>query len=211
VDTYELSNVLSEIEEEMPEIAAEGHLTKDNEATLLTFLLSDERTGAYTISYARSLYVLDKALQSGGKPYSIGMYFPEEAEKLYGTERVEKLEEYKEDKDPNFLFNPGKIVDSVTPVFNMALKSARAVKPFTDFAEKMAGQSPGEMRDIPGDLSYESFACTNCGYCRNVCTLFSSRQWESASWQIQFSQGLHEGRCGVNPGHGGDFPTMYYL
>lgn len=67
------------------------------------------------------------------------------------------------------------------------MKTAKFTHPFQDFAEKIAGQTPGDLRDLPEDLPYESFACTNCGYCRNVCTLFDTKEWESASPRGKFN------------------------
>jgi len=40
----------------------------------------------------------------------------------------------------------------------------------------------GKKGQLPADLTYHAFACAQCGYCRNVCTLFTGRGgWESAS------------------------------
>ncbi|MBE3584492.1 MAG: FAD-binding oxidoreductase [Limnochordaceae bacterium] len=42
------------------------------------------------------------------------------------------------------------------------------------------GQGHGR-RGIPDHLLDRAYACAQCGYCRDVCTLYSGRGWESAS------------------------------
>jgi len=50
--------------------------------------------------------------------------------------------------------------------------------------EHMAALHDGQVharRGIPAHILDRAYACAQCGYCRDVCTLYSGRGWESAS------------------------------
>jgi len=175
------AKTVSQIAKEVKGIAIEGTVIGRNEVTLLGFLLSDERTLAFNLDYTKSLLILDIAERFGGRPYSVGYYFVDSAEKVYGRERLAEIRAYKEKVDPEWLFNPEKIIAREPNPLAPLMKAARLGQPLVKLAENLASRRPKLARKFPEILSFEAFACTQCGYCRDVCTLYSGRGWESAS------------------------------
>jgi len=175
-----LASAVRDIQVEAPGIAIEGHMCGRQEMTLLTFLLDDERTAAYTINFSKSLYVLDAVKRNGGRPYSVGLYLTDEAEAYLGPERLARYREYKAKVDPGNLLNPGKILRQ-GDAMAAALRMARSMRPIVKLAAAVAGKTPGKSSRLPALIAEEAVTCTRCGYCRNVCTLFSGMKWESAS------------------------------
>ncbi|MCL4425263.1 MAG: FAD-binding oxidoreductase, partial [Firmicutes bacterium] len=175
------AQTVSEVAREVKGIAIEGTVIGRREVTLLGFLLSDERTLAFNLDYTKSLLILDIAQRFGGRPYSVGYYFVDSAERVYGKQRLEEIRAYKEKVDPNWLFNPEKIIAREPNPLAPMMKAARVGQPLVRLAENLASRRPKLARKFPEILGFEAFACTQCGYCRDVCTLYGGRGWESAS------------------------------
>jgi len=178
-----LPKVVAEASERLRGISIEGHLVGPDEVTLLCFLLEDERTGSYMIGFSKSLTMLDIIQKQGGRPYSVGLYFADQAEATLGKEKVAQLSAYKKRHDPNNLLNPGKILPgSGNPVLlRTAMAAARAAEPVMGLAERLLGDKPKMKRDLAEAMAFDAFACAQCGYCRDVCTLYNGKFWESSS------------------------------
>lgn len=178
-----LTRVVAEASERLQGIAIEGHLVGPDEITLLCFLLEDERTGSYTVGFSKSLTMLGIIERHGGRPYSVGLYFTDRADTALGKEKVARLTAYKRLHDPDNLMNPGKILSGTgNPVLiRTAMAAARAAEPVMGLAEKLLGDKPRMSKKLAENLAFDAFACAQCGYCRDVCTLYNGKQWESAS------------------------------
>lgn len=178
-----LPQVVAEASEKLQGIAIEGHLVGPDEITLLCFLREDERTGSYMIGFSKSLTMLGIIQRHGGRPYSVGLYFTDQAEAALGKEKVERLAAFKKQHDPGSLMNPGKILTGTgNPVLiRAAMAAAKVAEPVMGLAERLLGDTPHMKRNLAENLAFDAFACAQCGYCRDVCTLYNGKQWESAS------------------------------
>ncbi|MFB6291073.1 MAG: heterodisulfide reductase-related iron-sulfur binding cluster [Candidatus Bipolaricaulia bacterium] len=182
-----MTSVVEELEGKYPDLALEGHFAGSNELTLLTFMLTDERTPAYTFDFSKSLNVLKTITSHDGKPYSTGLYLTEKADQLLGERRVGTLREYKQKNDPNELFNPGKLIPSKTGLLNLGMKIAENTEPAVEAVGRLFSDRPSEGKELPSELNYNAFSCVNCGYCRDVCSLYDGRGWESSSPRGKFN------------------------
>lgn len=181
VPVANLDSFLSKVSDQVAGIAVEGTLTSHAEATILAFLTSDERTLAYTLGYTKSLLVKDLAEKNGGKPYALGLFFAHEAERVLGPELLGKVKEFKAKTDPKNLLNPDKVIMGKGKFLPLAMQMAKLGRPFTDVAEKILPKEGKDSKKIPKDLARAAYACAQCGYCNNVCTLFAGKHWEGAS------------------------------
>lgn len=182
-----MNSVVEELERKYPNLALEGHFAGIDELTLLTFMLTDERAPAYTFDFSKSLSVLKTITEYDGKPYSTGLYLTGRAEELLGKERLEDFQNYKMKYDPNELFNPGKLIPSKTSLLDLGMKIAEKTEPAVESAGKLFSDRPSEGKELPAELNYDAFSCVNCGYCRDVCTLYDGRGWESSSPRGKFN------------------------
>lgn len=197
-----LEKLLS-LKDSLSGLALHGSLaSKGQEVVLLSFALEDERRRGFPLAYSRSLSIIHAAVTLGGKPYSIGMFFSDYAERLIGESRLASIYNFKKEVDPNRVMNPGKIfppsLDKHSPL--------KMINFMTQFANKGAtavgildrlfgGVSPGKDCDEKGALGkqpfgklavWDTFACARCGYCRPNCTQFNAIGWESASPRGKF-------------------------
>ncbi|MEF8798991.1 MAG: FAD-binding and (Fe-S)-binding domain-containing protein [Candidatus Bipolaricaulota bacterium] len=180
-------SVIEELEGKYPNLALEGHFVGKDKLTLLTFMLTDERAPAYTFDFSKSLNVLKTITDHDGKPYSTGLYLTSKADQLLGEERVKSFKEYKKKFDPNELFNPGKLIPGKTSLLDLGMKIAESTEPAVEAIGKLFSDRPSRGKDLPSELNYNAFSCVNCGYCRDVCSLFDGRGWESASPRGKFN------------------------
>ncbi|MCF7890746.1 FAD-binding oxidoreductase [Candidatus Bipolaricaulota bacterium] len=182
-----MTSAVEELENKYPNLALEGHFAGSDELTLLTFMLTDERAPAYTFDFSKSLNVLKTIVEHEGKPYSTGLYLTEKADQLLGEERVKAFRDYKKKFDPDELFNPGKLIPSQTSLLDLGMKIAENTEPAIEAVSKFFSDNPSEGKELPSDLNYNSFSCVNCGYCRDVCSLFDGRGWESSAPRGKFN------------------------
>ena len=178
-----LPKVVAEASRKLQGIAIEGHLVGPDEITLLCFLLEDERTGSYMIGFSKSLTMLGIIERNGGRPYSVGLYFTDQAESALGKDKISRISAYKKQHDPNNLMNPGKILsDTGNPVMiRTAMAAAKVAEPVMGLAEKLLGDRVHVKKNLAENLAFDAFACAQCGYCRDVCTLYNGKFWESSS------------------------------
>ena len=79
---------------------------KNGKASVLSFILCDERRWGYALKWRLSLKALKIAKKLGGQSYSTGYYLSKES-KNFGN--FKELLEFKRRIDPNNLLNPGKV------------------------------------------------------------------------------------------------------
>ncbi len=178
-----IANVVEESNKKLEGISIEGSLVYKDNVTLLAFLTGDERTMAYNIGFAKSLVMMEIAKANGGRTYSTGLYFTDDAEEALGKETFEKMSAYKQAVDPENLFNPGKVISSTgNPVLlRTAMKAAKASEPLLNIAEKFLSDKPKVKKRLAEVMARASFACAQCGYCVDTCTLHMGFGWESST------------------------------
>ncbi|MBO8127301.1 MAG: 4Fe-4S dicluster domain-containing protein [Firmicutes bacterium] len=184
------SKFLNSIEKQYDgRFAFEGTMVGKDHITMLGFLLTDERSKVFPLAYTASLAVMDTAQKLGGQYFTTGMYFTDQAERLFGAQRLRELWDYKQTVDPKGILNPGKVfptsLDKKTPT-KLLQSSMRAAKLGKSVLSKIglsmaAGGGSTKRKDLPQDISEESFICVQCGYCRSKCTVFNGSPWESNS------------------------------
>lgn len=177
-----IANVVEESQRKLEGISIEGSLVYRDNVTLLAFLTGDERTAAYNVGFAKSLVMMDIAKTNGGRAYSVGLYFTDDAEEALGKDNLKKIRDYKRATDPDNIFNPGKIlVETGNPsILRNAMKMAKiAGEPLLDMAEKFLSSKPKVQKKLAEMIARASFACAQCGYCTDTCTLYMGTGWES--------------------------------
>lgn len=164
-------------------ISIEGAMVGREHAALLCFMLGDERTRAYTVGFAKSLVMMDIAKRHGGRAYSTGLYFIDDAPEALGKDVLQRLAAHKKEVDPEYLFNPGKLLaeSGNPPLIRAAMRAAKMGGSLIDIVEKFAGHTPRMKRPLVQSVANAAFACAQCGYCTGVCTEYAGVGWESAS------------------------------
>lgn len=182
-----MKDALAEMTRIFGELALEATLINAQEAAILSLALGDERVPlSYALDFSKSLHVMDIALKYGGKPYALGLFFTDLAGKKYGLARLGRIHAYKKQVDPEGLFNPDTALASKNTSLAGAMSAARLARPFTGVAEAMLPKIKKSERSLPERLAHDAFICTQCGYCRPVCSLYSGRGWESATPRGKF-------------------------
>lgn len=164
------------------------------EATTLFSFLDDERRLGFTLAYWKSLALVSEAKKLGGRAYAIGMLLTLEATNQWGKERLIQIYKFKRKIDPGDIMNPGKIfpasLDKGSPIYRMEIMS-RMAKAFSWalrwIDEVLLRRLFRQKYPSDGDVGWDAFACTSCGYCRTVCTEFNVFCWESASPRGKFT------------------------
>ncbi len=155
------------------------------EVVILGFIPSDQRKISYNFIFALSLTVISIAESHGGRAYSTGLYFSKKVSKVLGDERVKRLRSFKSHIDPQGLMNPGKVIDSglVGTFLEVAETFEPIARAFGNSVKVDIGERPAlqRARDIPPDVAWYAYACSQCGYCVDECDQFYGRGWESQS------------------------------
>lgn len=183
VPVSRLAEITDEAARRLAGISIEGALVGRDHAALLCFMLGDERTRAYTVGFAKSLVMMDIAKRNGGRAYSTGLYFIDDAPEALGKDVLQRLAAYKKEADPSYLFNPGKLLaeSGNPPLLRTAMRAAKMGGSLVDIVEKFAGHTPRMKRSLVQSVANAAFACAQCGYCTGVCTEYAGVGWESAS------------------------------
>ena len=179
-----IADVVEEANKKLEGISIEGSMVYRDGITLLAFLTGDERTAAYNIGFAKSLLMMDIAKKHGGRAYSVGLYFTDDAEEALGKENLQKIIEFKKRLDPQNIFNPGKILSGTgTPgLLRSAMRLGKLTpEPLLNVAEKFLSDKPKVKRKLVEAVARASYACAQCGYCTDTCTLYMGFNWESSS------------------------------
>ncbi len=185
-----LGEVMSEIELKVDQpIVKEGVIIRESvngvpEVVILGFIPSDQRTFSYNFVFSLTLTVIKIAEKYGGRAYSTGIYFAAKAAGILGEERLSRLKEYKGKVDPRGIMNPGKVLKGglVGIALNIASAFEPLVRRFGNAVITRVGELPAKpVRDIPADVAWYAYGCSQCGYCVSECDQFYGRGWESQS------------------------------
>jgi len=155
------------------------------EVVILGFIPADQRKFSYNFVFSLSLSIMKIAEANGGRAYSTGLYFKSKADKVLGTERVARLKAFKNKIDAAGIFNPGKVIGH--SLMDSAMRIASAfeplIRPFGNHVITHIGESKRNpsLTDIPSDVVWYAYSCSQCGYCVEECDQFYGRGWESQS------------------------------
>ena len=167
-------------------LAIEGVSVRGTEVVLLGFIPHDERKLSFTFGYGFALSAIRAAERHGGRAYSMGRYFSSRADTLFGKERVAALKRTKRRNDPTGILNPGKLVfgtGAIGTVIGLAAAMEPMVRTFANVlgrpAEPLERKAPA--KGFPAEIASYAYACAQCGYCVDTCTLYQGRGWESSA------------------------------
>lgn len=183
ISTDSLSNLSEKIIQLSNKIALKGIISnKGKQVLIIAGLPANEQALGFTIASSLSISLLEIARKLNGSPYSIGMYFIDYSKQYFGP-KISKIYKFKEEVDRERILNPGKIFpDPRSKMLSLFIKLARFIPP--KIAIHLATNNPkskSNFDQFERDLIWSAFACTNCGYCRNVCSEFNAIKWESSS------------------------------
>jgi Fe-S oxidoreductase len=202
-----LGDVMQEIERKVDQpVVKEGVVIREGEdgnpeVVILGFIPSDQRKFAYNFVFSLVLTIMKIAEKHGGRPYSTGLYFTQKAKEVLGKERVERLRDFKSQVDPKGLLNPKKVIGNVAMGMVMRLVGAfePLIRPFGNSVITQVGERPeAPVRNIPADVAWYAYSCSQCGYCIDECDQFYGRGWESQSprgkwyWLREYMEGRED-------------------
>ncbi len=183
--------VMLEIEEKVNKpVVKEGVVIKNSrdgkpEIVILGFIPADQRKFSYNFAFGLTLTIFKIAEKHGGRAYSTGLYFSSKIHDILGKERTNRLKAYKKEIDPNGLLNPDKVLGGkfIGRLMGMANLLEPFARPLGNMVKAEIGERPlaKTVRDIPGDVAWHAYACSQCGYCVDECDQFYGRGWESQS------------------------------
>lgn len=185
-----LGDVMEEIERKVDQpVVKEGVIIKQGahgkpEVVILGFIPSDQRKLSYNFVFGLVLTIMKIAEKHGGRPYATGIYFASKAEEILGAERAKRMKEYKKQVDPRGILNPQKVTGNgaLGRMLSLAGAFEPLVRPFGNRVITKVGERPDTpVGDIPGDVAWYAYACSQCGYCVDQCDQFYGRGWESQS------------------------------
>jgi Fe-S oxidoreductase/FAD/FMN-containing dehydrogenase len=182
-------------------LAIEGLSVRGNEIVLLGFIPHDERTFGFTFGYGFALSAIRAAERHGGRAYAVGRYFSTRADSLFGKQRVAALRLARARNDPSGVLNPGKLVFG-TGALGAAIGMAARAEPLVRTVANLFGRPAAPLerkaaaKGFPADVASYAYACAQCGYCVDTCTLYQGRGWESSAprGKWSFLKDVLEGR-----------------
>ncbi len=199
-----LGDVMTEIEQKVDQpIVKEGVVIPVSrggqpEVVILGFIPSDQRRFTYNFVFSLVLTIMKIAERHGGRPYATGLYFARMAKEVLGEERTRRLKEFKAQVDPRGILNPGKVIGGglVGRALGLAKPFEPLVRPLGNHIIPEIGERPAKaVRDIPADVAWYAYGCSQCGYCIEECDQFYGRGWESQSprgkwyWLREYMEG----------------------
>ncbi|MGB2885870.1 MAG: heterodisulfide reductase-related iron-sulfur binding cluster, partial [Dehalococcoidia bacterium] len=202
-----LGDVMSEIEQKVAQpIVKEGVVIRESsngqpEVVILGFIPSDQREFNYNFVFGLTMSIIKIAEKYGGRAYATGLYFTRKAPQVLGEDRVRRLKAYKTRVDPRNILNPGKVLGSglVGAFISLASPFEPLIRPFGNRVIPKIGERPIKpVRDIPADVAWYAYSCSQCGYCIEECDQFYGRGWESQSprgkwyWLREYMEGREE-------------------
>jgi Fe-S oxidoreductase/FAD/FMN-containing dehydrogenase len=207
VPLSKLGKALEEINEKVNQpLVKEGVVVRQGangepEVVILGFIPADQRKFSFNFVFALALTVINIAEKYGGRAYSTGLYFSSKVNKVLGKERAGRVRQFKGQVDPNNILNPGKVFGG--GALSLFMQTAGALEPvarlFGNSVKVGIGEKPsGEIADIPADVAWYAYACSQCGYCVDECDQFYGRGWESQSprgkwyWLREHMEGREE-------------------
>ncbi|MFB0546606.1 MAG: FAD-binding and (Fe-S)-binding domain-containing protein, partial [Anaerolineae bacterium] len=202
-----LGEVMAEIERKVHQpVVKEGLVIREGsdgepEVVILGFIPSDQRRFSYNFVFGLALTIIKIAEKHGGRAYATGLYFTKKAREILGEDRVRRLREFKAQADPKSIMNPGKVMGSglLGTALSVAGILEPLVRPFGNYViTKISERPAGPIRDIPADVAWYAYSCSQCGYCIDECDQFYGRGWESQSprgkwyWLREYMEGREE-------------------
>lgn len=199
-----LDDVLTEINTKVRQpIVKEGLVIKKGregkpEVVILGFIPSDQRKFSYNIVFALTLTILKIAQKHGGRAYAAGVYFAKKAQSVLGAERLARLKKFKSDKDPYNIMNPRKIFGNsrIDVIMSLAEFAEPIIRPIgNSMSAKIGERITKPVKDIPADVAWYAYTCSQCGYCVPECDQYYGRGWESQSprgrwyWLREYMEG----------------------
>ncbi|MFC1988751.1 FAD-binding and (Fe-S)-binding domain-containing protein [Chloroflexota bacterium] len=185
-----LDKMMAEIEQKVRQpvvkegIVIKNDLTGQAEVVILGLIPSDQRKFRYNFVFALSLSIMKIAEKYGGRAYSTGLYYSSKAQQVLGKAKTAKIEAFKNQSDPKNILNPGKVIDRgyLSKALKIAAIFEPLIRPFGNRVITEIGERPKKtVRNIPGDVAWYAYACSQCGYCVDECDQFYGRGWESQS------------------------------
>jgi Fe-S oxidoreductase/FAD/FMN-containing dehydrogenase len=199
-----LGEVLADIERKVHQpVVKEGVVIREGrsgepEVVILGFIPSDQRTFSYNFVFSLVLTIMKIAEKHGGRPYATGLYFARKAKEVLGEDRVRRLETAKAQRDPKGILNPGKVLGGglVGRALGLTKPVEPLIRPLGNRVIPEIGERPTKpVRDIPPDVAWYAYGCSQCGYCIEECDQFYGRGWESQSprgkwyWLREYMEG----------------------
>jgi FAD/FMN-containing dehydrogenase len=199
-----LGKVMTQIERQIDQpLVKEGlvipHGNGGNpEVVILGFIPSDQRKFSYNFVFGLVLTLMKIAEKNGGRAYSTGMYFTRKGAQVLGADRLKRMKEFKSQVDPRAILNPGKVIGNGLVSWSLGLASALEplARPLGNYIITHLGERPTDpVRDIPADVAWYAYSCSQCGYCIDECDQFYGRGWESQSprgkwyWLREYMEG----------------------
>jgi Fe-S oxidoreductase/FAD/FMN-containing dehydrogenase len=202
-----LGKVMKEIEQKVGQpVVKEGIIIKNStngrpEAVILGFIPCDQRKFSYNFVFGLTLTITKIAEKYGGRPYATGLYFTGAAEKILGKKKLAALKAFKHKVDPTGIMNPDKVINGgiTGTLINIARVFEPVIRPIANSISLRLGERPGKpVKDIPADVAWYAYGCSQCGYCVDECDQFYGRGWESQSprgkwyWLREYMEGREE-------------------
>ena len=202
-----LGDMMAEVERKISQpVVKEGLVIREGaggnpEVVILGFIPSDQRKFSYNFIFPLSLTIMKIAEKNGGRPYATGLYFAGKAGQILGRERLERLKAFKAQVDPSNILNPGKVLQGGLMASALSLGAAiePLIRPLGNHVISKIGERPTQsVRDIPADVAWYAYTCSQCGYCVAECDQFYGRGWESQSprgkwyWLREYMEGREE-------------------
>jgi Fe-S oxidoreductase/FAD/FMN-containing dehydrogenase len=185
-----LGDMMAEVERKVSQpVVKEGLVIREGaggnpEVVILGFIPSDQRKFSYNFIFPLSLTIMKIAERNGGRPYATGLYFAGKASQILGRERLGRLKAFKARVDPSNILNPGKVWQGGLMASALSLGAAiePLIRPLGNHVISKIGERPTQsVRDIPADVAWYAYTCSQCGYCVAECDQFYGRGWESQS------------------------------
>lgn len=202
-----LGDVMTEIDRKIAQpVVKEGIVIREGhngqpEVVILGFIPSDQRKFNYNFVFSLSMSIMKIAEKHGGRAYATGLYFTRKAPTILGAERTKRLKAFKTQVDPKNILNPGKVIGGrpVSAFLGIAQAFEPLIRPFGNRVIPEIGERPTKpVRDIPADVAWYAYGCSQCGYCIEECDQFYGRGWESQSprgkwyWLREYMEGREE-------------------
>ncbi|MCK5146466.1 FAD-binding oxidoreductase [bacterium] len=199
-----LGDVMTEIERKVDQpVVKEGVIIRKGvngnpEVVILGFIPADQRKLSYNFVFGLVMTIMKIAEKHGGRAYSTGMYFAGKAKTVLGKERLKNMRRFKAQVDPKGLLNPGKVFNNglLGLVMRFAQIFEPLIRPFGNYVITEVGERPTKaVKEIPADVAWYAYACSQCGYCVDTCDQFYGRGWESQSprgkwyWLREYMEG----------------------
>jgi len=202
-----LGDVMTEIERKVDQpIIKEGVVIREGrdgqpEVVILGFIPSDQRSFKYNFVFTLVMTIMKIAERHGGRPYSTGLYFGGKAPEVLGRERLKRLRAFKSRTDARKILNPGKVLGGhlVGAALQVAEFFEPLMRPLGNYVITQVGEQPtSPIRNIPADIAWYAYGCSQCGYCVAECDQYYGRGWESQSprgkwfWLREYMEGREQ-------------------